>query len=352
MKKLNYSRIAIIGTLGIAFYIVLVFLLYDYEKDHLSANIKNLKDAFWYSFVTLTTVGYGDFYPSTDYGRAIGSIFLMMSFGLYAILIGQVTSIMNNFRENKKMGLGGTKFSNHVVIIGWTSFSKAVSDQLVAANKKVAIVTNVKDNIDLIKESYSYRDVFVLFSDYNNMEMLDKLNIDNASIIFVNLLDDTEKLVYIINLKKQYPNSKFVVTLDNADLKPTFQTVGVTYTISKHEIASKLLASYIFEPDVAEYSEEIISYAYTNEHFDIKQFKVLENNPYKDQYYGEVFYALKKECNCILIGIVKHQNGMRKLLKNPEDTVKVEQGDYLIMILNRKAVEKLTKRFNTEEGVY
>lgn len=350
MKKLNYTRLLIVGAIGVAGYLLMVFLLLYYEQGHESSNIQNINDAFWYSIVTLTTVGYGDFYPVTHYGRMIGFVFLMFSFGIYAILIGQITSIMNTFRENKKMGLDGTNFNNHVVIIGWTDFGKAVSDQLVAANRKVAIVTNVKDNIDLIREYYGEKQAFVLFSDYNNIDLLDKLNINEASVVFVNLLDDTEKLVYILNLKKQYPETKFVVTLDNADLKSTFHTAGVTYAVSKHEISSKLLASYIFEPDVAMFSEEIISYARTDEHFDIKQFKVLDNNPYKDQYYGKIFYDLKKECNCILIGIVKDQNGERTLMKNPEDSVKVEANDYLIMIMNRKAMKKLSRLFNTEEG--
>jgi voltage-gated potassium channel len=350
MKKLNYPKLTIIGLFGLGLYVSLVFILLHYEQGHESSNIQNLNDAFWYSIVTFTTVGYGDFYPVTHYGRIIGFVFLMFSFAIYAILIGQITSIMNTYRENKKMGLDGTRFSNHVVIIGWTDFGKAVADQLVAAKRKVAIVTNIKDNIDLVREYYTEKEAFVLFSDYNNIDSLEKLNISEASVVFVNLLDDTDKLVYVLNLKKQYEDAKFVVTLDNADLKSTFQTAGVTYAVSKHEISSKLLASYIFEPDVAAFSEEIISYAKTDDHFDIKQFKVLESNPYKDQYYGKIFYDLKKECNCILIGIVKDQDGKRNLMKNPEDSVKVEENDYLIMIMNRKAVKKLTKMFNTEEG--
>ena len=81
--------------------------------------------------------------------------------------------------------------------------------------------------------------------------------------MFINLTNDTEKLVYILNLKKSFPNLDYVVTLDNGDLKNTFISAGVTNTISKHEISSKLLASYMFEPDVAAYSESILSFADT-----------------------------------------------------------------------------------------
>ena len=351
MKKLNYTKLFIAGTFGVMSYFVMVFLLLYYEQGHPNSNIQHINDAFWYSIVTLTTVGYGDFVPVTHNGRIIGFVFLLFSFGIYAVLIGQITSIMNTIRENKKMGLDGTQFTSHVIMIGWTPFGKAVADQLVAAGRKLAVVTKVRDHIDLIRESYSHKEVFVLFADYNNIDMITKLNIDKSSMIFVNLEDDTEKLVYILNLKKKYDHLQYVVTLDNGDLKDTFQAAGVTYAVSKHEMASKMLASYIFEPDVAMYSEEIIAYAKTDDHYDIKQFMVLKNNPYCGHEYGKIFYDLKKECNCILIGMVRiDEEGKHELLKNPEDNVRVSEGDYLIMIMNRKAVKKLTKLFNTSEG--
>jgi voltage-gated potassium channel len=257
---------------------------------------------------------------------------------------------MGAIRENRRLGLNGTKFQNHVVIIGWSEFGKSVTDQLVGAGRHVAIITKEQNNIDIIREQYKSKAVFVLYSDYNNFEHLEKVNIEKSSIVFVNFNDDTEKLVYILNLKKHHPELEFIVTLTNANLKSTFQSAGVTYAISNSEIASKLLASYIFEPDVAVYTEEIIAYARTDEMYDMKEFKVLENNPYVNKPYGDAFYDLKRECNVILVGLVKEIEGRRKLLKNPEDNEVIEAGDYLIMIMNRQAVKKLTDLFKTHEG--
>lgn len=352
MKKLNYKRLILGVTAFFALYSFLIYLVLIAESDNESANIKNLPDAIWYSMVTLTTVGYGDFYPVSPEGRAIGYIFLFLSLGFYAVLIGQITTIMNTINENRKLGMYGTKFNNHVVMIGWNDFGKAVTDQLVAAGRNVAIITKEKDNIDIIHEFYKSRNVFVLFSDYNNFDILEKVNVKESSIVFVNLQDDTEKLVYILNMKKNYSELSYVVTLENANLKATFQAAGVTYTISKNEISSKLLASYIFEPDVALYSEEIISFPVTDDHYDIKQYRVLDNNPYVGQFYEKIFFDLKKDYNVILIGIVKNQNGHREMMKNPENSVTVEEGDYLIMIMNKRGMKKLGRYFKIDEGVY
>lgn len=349
-KFKDIIRIGIIVSGFIIGYSILTGIMYYLEHDDPNASIKNYSDAVWFAMVTLTTVGYGDLTPVTHEGRIFGSVFLLASLGFYGVMIGQITSIMNTIRENKKLGMNGTNFSNHVVVIGWSDFGKAVIDQLVAAGREVAIVTMEKDNIDIINEFYPKKNVFTLFSDYNNMDMLTKVNIEECSILFVNLDDDTEKLVYVLNLKKHFTDLKFVVTLENANLKSTFQSAGVTYAISKHEMASRLLASYIFEPDVAEYSEEIISYPESDEHYDIKQYMVLDDNPFNGQYYEKVFYEMKKDFNVVLIGMVKIENGKRILKKNPQESLKITGGDYLIMIINENSVKKLRRFFNVEEG--
>ena len=351
MRKPNILRFFMFFSLGIVIFSILLVLLLHFEEKHPGTSIKNWKDGLWYSVVTLTTVGYGDLVPATSNGRVVGTIFILFSMGLYGLLIGQFASLISSIRENRKLGMNGTTFTHHVVIIGWTDFGKAVTDQLVAAGRKVAIVTTEKDNVDLIRENYKRKQVFVLFSDFNSVEMLQKVNIAESSIVFVNLNDDTEKLVYILNLKKYFTDLTYIVTLENANLKSTFLSAGVTYAVSKHEISSKLLASYIFEPDVAQYSEEIISYAESDEHLDIKQFKVTEDNSYIGMSYDDVFFALKKECNAILIGIVKCEGSKRKLYKNPESKILVHADDYLIMISNGKAVSKISNLFGVKEGI-
>lgn len=349
LKKIILRQVFVIVSIsGIAYFILLQVLIH-FEEAHPEANIKNLFDAVWWSLVTITTIGYGDTYPVTTGGRMIGFVFFIISLSVYSILIGRITNLIATILENKKMGFYGMKHTGHAVIIGWGPFGRMVTDELVAAGRKVAVVTRVKNNIDLIREAYSTSQVFTLYSDLTNIETLQKVNVKDAAIVFINLDNDTEKLVFILNIKKHYPNLKYIVTIDNSDLKDTFLSAGVTYAISKTSLASKLLASYIFEPDVASYNEEIISYAESDEDYDMKQFQILKNNPYLNQFYTKVFYDLKKECNAILVGIVKNKEN-RKLLKNPEGDVKIDVGDYLIMIANGKTEKKIARLFGTKEG--
>ncbi len=339
--------------IGFIIYLILIFLLIKVESISTQTAIVNFPNAIWYSIVTLTTVGYGDIYPSTVYGRAIGYIFVLLSLVFYGLLIGSFTSFIANLKENRKLGFNGTNFTNHAVIIGWNDFGNMVANQLLSVGKQVAIVLNDKKDLEFIREKYDTRNIFLLYNDFKNFDQLRKANIENSSIVFVNLEDDTEKLVYILNIKKLFPDLDFVVTLDNPDLKNTFISAGVTNTISNHEISSKLLASYMFEPDVATYSEALMSVAKADSDYDIKQFLVTPNNPYVGRGYNEAFYDLKQKYNSVLIGITKRDKyGKRQLLKNPLGELKISVGDYMIVILNGKAFKLLKKVFDVEEGYF
>lgn len=85
MRKRKKTTIAFACIL---FYLVLLLLLVYAERNQTGENrIAGFLDAFWYSLVTMTTVGYGDLTPKTPLGRAIGVVFLVMSLGILAALI-------------------------------------------------------------------------------------------------------------------------------------------------------------------------------------------------------------------------------------------------------------------------
>ncbi len=351
--RTRHSRLIINILIGIIIYLILVAALVKSESISSQSALTNYTNAFWYSIVTLTTVGYGDLYPTSVYGRFIGYIFVLSSLIFYGLLVGSFTTFITNLRENRKLGHSGTNFQNHAVIIGWNDYGHMVTDQLLSVGKQIAIVTNNKNDLDFIHEQYHHKNIFTLYNDFKNYELLKKVNIEASSIVFINLLDDTEKLVYILNMRKHYPDLEYVVNLDNSDLKKTFIAAGVTNTISKHEISSKLLASYMFEPDVASYAESIMSSANSDNDYDIKQFLVTSNNPFIGKHYNDVFFTLKQKYNTVLIGITKRDKfGTRKLLKNPSGDIKISPGDYLIVIVNGRYFKLLRKTFKVEEGYH
>ena len=73
------------------------------ESHNPDANITTAGDAVWWVFVTMTTVGYGDFYPTTVVGRVAG-VFVMFC---GVALIGVLASFLSSFflaQPKKKAG--------------------------------------------------------------------------------------------------------------------------------------------------------------------------------------------------------------------------------------------------------
>lgn len=58
------------------------------ESQSPDANIKTPSDALWWIIVTVTTVGYGDKFPVTDYGRLMGVLVMGVGIGLVGTLTG------------------------------------------------------------------------------------------------------------------------------------------------------------------------------------------------------------------------------------------------------------------------
>jgi voltage-gated potassium channel len=67
-------------------------IVYLFERHAPGSNIHTLGDALWWSFVTVTTVGYGDFYPVTTWGRVTACFIMGTGLLTLAVVTAQVAS--------------------------------------------------------------------------------------------------------------------------------------------------------------------------------------------------------------------------------------------------------------------
>ena len=128
----------------VALVILLNYLLVYVESTDPNSGIKSFPDALWYMIITLTTVGYGDLYPITAFGKLIGYIFVFGSLGVLGYFISTLSSKYQNMMEEKKLGFHGTDFQDHIIFIGWNEFSRMVAEEIYHTSKKLPLSPTIK----------------------------------------------------------------------------------------------------------------------------------------------------------------------------------------------------------------
>ena len=88
-----WKRWLLLFGLGLCYILVLI-LLAAVESGSPEGKIRSFGDAFWYSIVTLSTVGYGDLYPVTALGRWVGLILVLMSVGLLSFIVSAMIGLL------------------------------------------------------------------------------------------------------------------------------------------------------------------------------------------------------------------------------------------------------------------
>jgi voltage-gated potassium channel len=59
-------------------------------------------DAFYFTIITLTTVGYGDMSPSTPAGKLFTIFYVLIGLGIIATLIGTVANLVSEIAREKR----------------------------------------------------------------------------------------------------------------------------------------------------------------------------------------------------------------------------------------------------------
>lgn len=91
---------------GFAFFVVVLLVCsvgFFLLEDGVNPEVTTYEDSLWYVIQTITTVGYGDVVPITQWGRLIGVIAMISAIGISSLLTAATTSsLMDKLREDRE----------------------------------------------------------------------------------------------------------------------------------------------------------------------------------------------------------------------------------------------------------
>jgi voltage-gated potassium channel Kch len=83
---------------------VISVMVLQAESGAEGANIESGGDAFWWAYVTTTTVGYGDQFPTTGLGRILGMVLMTIGVSIFGVVASYLSSV---FLSPKKADANG-----------------------------------------------------------------------------------------------------------------------------------------------------------------------------------------------------------------------------------------------------
>ncbi|QDP40917.1 potassium channel family protein [Radiobacillus deserti] len=233
--------------LGSLLMIVLAsYLVVAVEKE----SFPTFFDAFWWVMTTVTTVGYGDYYPVSFAGRMIALFLYVFGIGIIGIVIGKVVDSLSSFRIKREEGNIVFKEKDHYIIIGWSQKAKFAIDEIVRTMPDADIlIIDTLEKAPLLKEHIHF-----LHGHASETEVLEKANIKEAKavLIFANdqitdgQLNDGRTLLIASAIEAYAPHVHTVVeVMEEAHIK-NFVHVKVNEFIISNETISSLFVRSAF----------------------------------------------------------------------------------------------------------
>jgi voltage-gated potassium channel len=88
---LRRQTLSFIGLSSMAMVLICALLVYAAERNA-GGPIDTFPNAIWWAIATITTVGYGDMYPVTAFGRGVAVFLMLTGITLFGLLTAQVAA--------------------------------------------------------------------------------------------------------------------------------------------------------------------------------------------------------------------------------------------------------------------
>ena len=298
-------------------------------------------NALYMTIITISTVGYGEVLPLTEYGKLFTAFLIVSSFGTFAYAIttltryfigGEYKRYIKEYRVMKET----RKMHDHVIICGFGRVGMQVAADLMGADQDFVILEKNEEVID----HWSTHDEYLFIKgDSTDDEVLDRAGINNAKAVITCMPKDADN-IYVVLASREKNDQVFIVSRASLNTSVSkLRMAGANNVIMPDSIGGSHMASLISNPDVMEFLDIIRTQGTLGANIDSVTYDQLPSD-LQGKSIGEL--QAHKLSGVTIIGY-RQQGGEYEI--NPPDSKQIEPGSKLFVLGNEEQINAFVKYF-------
>jgi len=246
-KKFEFFTLMVFTSVMIS---VSAVLIYVAEANNDNSAINTVFEAFYWSFVTLSTVGYGDFVPVTDLGRSVAMVIIISGVAVIAfttsIVVSAFTEQLDGIKEQKVIS-DIAKMKHFYLVCGYSEVSSIVTKRLQKSG--LAFVILEKDHAKMLEASKAK--LPVILADPSKQETYTNYSIDlNKQVISVLCLEDTDvQTIYTaLTIRSIHSDINILSYLHEGKNRKKLKLAGVNKIVYPQELIGAISKEFTGKP--------------------------------------------------------------------------------------------------------
>jgi voltage-gated potassium channel len=215
-------------------------------------------DAFYFTVVTASTVGYGDITPQTEMARLFGVSVLLVSVASFAVALGVLLTPAIEARLTRALGrMTETQYDlleDHVLVLGYGDLTEPVVSEL-TDDVEFVVITPDGDRARGLAE----RGAEVLTGDPTDEATLERAGIASARAVVAATNDDAADALAILTARQLNPEVRIVAAVTHRENVTKLKRAGANTVISPATIGGRLLVRSALGDQDAETQVEAVA---------------------------------------------------------------------------------------------
>lgn len=179
--------------------------------EGVDAKIVQPQNFWWWFLVTATTIGYGDFFPSSGAGHVVGAYVIVGGIVTLTMLFSRIVTSVESARGRRTRGAITVTVSDHIVILGYAAGRTERIIEELQADGDVPIVLAAWSEVDT--HPMPEHNVEFVRGNLIQIEVLIRTGITQAQAVLVDARDDNEALALALAVAYAAPEVRIVVAL-------------------------------------------------------------------------------------------------------------------------------------------